>query len=251
LKQFGTVLALALALMTTGCGKTSSSTPPASTAGQAQGVFSGTTSTGLSFQSIILPNDTFYAIYGTKVGNVLYVSGMMTGQGASNNGTYAATVTDFYSSGSTFTGSLAATYVAGVSVSGTISESGNSNVTFNGAVESISSFNYGTPALLSGISGTWTGTLMDGSTAVVNINASGTFSGSDSGCSFSGSITPDSSGKNFFKVSLTYGASPCLSPNQTQAGIGVDYLLSDGVTHQLLAGVASGTSFGTVFVANR
>jgi hypothetical protein len=32
--------------------------------------------------------------------------------------------------------------------------------------------------------GMWTGTLMDGSTAVVNINASGTFSGSDSGCSF-------------------------------------------------------------------
>ena len=155
MKQFGTVLALALALMTTGCGKTSSSTPPASTAGQAQGVFSGTTSTGLSFQSIILPNDTFYAIYGTTIGNVLYVSGMMTGQGASNNGTYAATVIDFYSSGSTFTGSLAATYVAGVSVSGTVSESGNSNVTFNGAVGSISSFNYGTPALLSGISGTW------------------------------------------------------------------------------------------------
>ena len=25
----------------------------------------------------------------------------------------------------------------------------------------------------------------------------------------------------------------------------------DGVTHQLLAGVASGTSFGTIFVANR
>jgi hypothetical protein len=118
-------------------------------------------------------------------------------------------------------------------------------------VESISSFNYGTPALLSGISGTWTGTLMDGSTAVVNIDTSGTFSGSDSGCSFSGTITPDSSGKNFFKVFLTYGASPCLSPNQTQAGIGVDYLLPDGVTHQLLAGVASGTSFGTVFVANR
>src|SRR5580700_3774860 len=101
--------------------------------------------------------------------------------------------------------------------------------------------------------GMWTRTLMDGSTAVVNINASGTFSfsGSDSGCSFSGSITPDSSGKNFFKVSLTYCPSPCLSPNQTQAGIGVDHLLSDGVTHQLLAGVASGTSFGTVFVANR
>jgi hypothetical protein len=250
LKQLSTVLALALAFITVGCSN-SKTTPPASTAGQAQGVFSGTSSDGSSFQSIILPNDTFYAIYGTTSGNVLYISGMMTGQGASNNGKYTATVTDFTNSGTTLTGSVAATYVTGTSISGTVSESGNSNVSFSGTVASTSSFNYTSAALLSDISGTWTGTLMDGSTAIVNIDASGTFSGSDSGCSFSGSMTPDSSGKNFFDISLTYGASPCLSPNQTQAGIGVDYLLSDGVTHQLLAGVASGTSFGTVFVANR
>jgi hypothetical protein len=139
----------------------------------------------------------------------------------------------------TYTGSVNATYVAGASIAGTVSESGNPNVTFNGAVEPISSFNYSTPALLSSISGAWTWTLMDGSTATVNINTGGTFSGSDSGCSFSGSMTPDSAGKNFFNISLTYGASPCSSPNQTQAGIAVDYLLSDGVTHQLLAGVSS------------
>jgi hypothetical protein len=248
LKQFSTVLALAF--ITIGC-STSKTTPPVSTAGQAQGVFSGTTSDGSSFQTIILPNDTFYAIYGTTIGNVLYISGMMTGQGASNNGKYTATVTDFTNGGTTFTGSVAASYVTGTNISGTVSESGNSNVSFSGTVASTSSFNYGNAALLSDISGTWTGTLLDGSTAIVNIDASGTFSGSDSGCSFSGSMTPDSSGKNFFDISLTYGASPCLSPNQTQAGIGVDYLLSDGVTHQLLAGIASGTSFGTVFVANR
>jgi hypothetical protein len=251
LKQFSTVLALALAFITVGCSSSTKTTPPASTAGQAQGVFSGTSSDGSSFQSIILPNDTFYAIYGTTSGNVFYISGMMTGQGASNNGKYTATVTDFTNSGTTLTGSVAATYVTGTSISGTVSESGNSNVSFSGTVASTSSFNYSNAALLSDISGTWTGTLMDGSTAIVNIDASGTFSGSDSGCSFSGSMTPDSSGKNFFDISLTYGASPCLSPNQTQVGIGVDYLLSDGVTHQLLAGVASGTSFGTVFVANR
>lgn len=252
MKQFSTVLALALAFITIGCSSSKTTPPPpSSTAGQAQGVFSGTTSDGSSFQSIILPNDTFYAIYGTTSGNVLYISGMMTGQGASSNGNYTATVTDFNSSGTTFTRSVAATYVTGASIAGTVSESGNSTVTFNGTVGPSSSFNYSSPALLSGISGAWTGTLMDGSTATVHINTSGTFSGSDSGCSFSGTITPDSSGKNFFNISLTYGASPCSLPNQTQSGIAVDYLLSDGVTHQLLAGVASGTSYGTVFVANR
>lgn len=248
MKQFSTVLALALAFITIGC---SSSNKTTTTPSSAQGVFSGTTSNGSSFQSIILPNDTFYAIYGTTSGNVFYISGMMTGQGTSNNGKYTASVTDFYNTGVTYTGSVNATYVTGASIAGTVSESGNPNVTFNGAAEPISSFNYSTPALLSSISGAWTGTLMNGSTATVNINTSGTFSGSDSGCSFSGSLTPDSSGKNFFNISLTYGASPCASPNQTQAGVAVDYLLSDGVTHQLLAGVASGTTFGTVFVANR
>jgi hypothetical protein len=52
-------------------------------------------------------------------------------------------------------------------------------------------------------------------------------------------------------VSLTFGASPCSLPNQTATGIAVEYLLSDGVTHQLLAGVTAGTAFGTVFAAVR
>jgi hypothetical protein len=79
LKQFSTALALALAFITIGC---SSSNKTTTTPSSAQGVFSGTTSNGSSFQSIILPNDIFYAIYGTTSGNVLYISGMMTGQGA-------------------------------------------------------------------------------------------------------------------------------------------------------------------------
>jgi hypothetical protein len=258
LKHLSAVLALAL-LVTAGCGSSKSnnntplgSTPASSsTPGQAQGVFSGTTSTGLSFQSIVIPSDKFYAIYGTTVGNVLYISGMITGQGSSKNGTYTATVTDFYYTGTTTAGSLTATYVAGQSINGTVTESGNTNVTFSGTAMLSTSFNYANPASQSDITGTWTGTLTDGSEAMVSIAEGGSFSGSSSGCSFTGSVTPDASGKNFFIVSLTYSGSPCVKPNQTQVGIGVEYLLSDGVTHQLLAGVASGTSYGTVFVANR
>jgi hypothetical protein len=257
LKQLSAILALAM-LLTSGCGggKSSNSTPlgntpSGNTAGQAQGVFSGTTSTGLSFQGIVVPSDKFYAIYGTTVGNVFYISGLITGQGSSQNGNYTATVTDFYYTGATTTGSLTATYVPGKSINGTVAESGNNDITFNGTAISSASFNYASSALLSDISGTWTGTLTDGSAATVDITASGSFSGSDLGCSFSGSVKPDASGKNFFTVSLTYGGSPCTMPNQIQVGIGVEYLLSDGVTHQLLAGVTSGTSYGTVFVANR
>ena len=35
-----------------------------STTGLAQGVYSGTSSTGVTFDTIVLPNDKFYAIYG-------------------------------------------------------------------------------------------------------------------------------------------------------------------------------------------
>src|SRR5579863_7724404 len=59
-------------------------------AGQAQGVYSGTASSGYSFESIVLPNDKFYGIYGTVTGNSFSASGMVTGQGVSGNDTYTA-----------------------------------------------------------------------------------------------------------------------------------------------------------------
>lgn len=223
------------------------------TAGQAQGVYSGTASNGDSFESIVLPNDKFYGLYGMNSGNVFTVYGMITGQGTSNSGTYtAASVTDFYYTGATYSGSLAASYVQGSSLNGTLNEpSGVGQITFTGSALPASSFNYNTPASLSDISGSWTGTLLDGTTTTVTINSSGTVSGSSGGCAFSGTVAADSSNKNFFDVSLTFGGAPCLLPNQTASGVGVYYLLPDGVTHQLVAGVTVGISAGTVFFAQR
>jgi hypothetical protein len=219
-------------------------------AGQAQGFYVGTASSGYSFSSIILPNDKFYGLYGTATGNTLYVYGMMTGQGTSGNGTYTATATDYLYTGATFSDTISATDVPGTSVNGTITETG-APITFNGTSLVSSSFNYNTAASVSAISGTWSGTLLDGMTTTVTINSNGAVSGSSSGCSFTGTVTPDSSGKNFFDVSLTFGGSPCLAANQTATGIGIEYLRSDGVTHQLLAGVTASSTLGTVFFAER
>jgi hypothetical protein len=220
------------------------------TTGQAQGAYSGTSSNGYTFETIVLPNDKVYAIYGTVSGNVFLIYGMITGQGASGSSTYTATVTDFFHTGTINSGSVTATYVQGSSLNGTLTETGT-NITFTGASLPASTFNFNTQASLSGISGTWTGSLMDGTATTVTISSNGSVGGSSSGCSFSGTVAADSSNKNFFDVSLTFGGSPCSLPNQTVSGIGVDYLLSDGVTHQLLAAVTAGTSVGTVFVAQR
>ncbi len=218
--------------------------------GQAQGVYSGTSSAGNSFYTIVLPNDKFYGIYGTLTSSGLLIAGLITGQGTSGSTTYTASVTDFLYTGSVTSGSLSGSYVPGSSVNGTLTENA-STATFTGTSLAASTFNYSTPASLSAISGTWTGKLLDGMTTTVTISSSGTVTGSSSGCSFSGTVAADSSNKNFFDVSLTFAGSPCAFPNQTATGVGVEYLLSDGVTHQLLAAVTSGTTFGTVFAAER
>jgi hypothetical protein len=243
-----------LSLMLVGCGASYNNNGGTgggnSYAGQAQGVYSGTSSNGFTFSTIVLPNDKFYAIYGTVSGNTLFLNGLITGQGTSGNGTYTATVADFLNTGAESSGSVTASYVAGASLNGTLTENAIMT-TFTGTAEPSTVLNYNTAASLSDISGTWTGSLLDGMTTAVTIASNGTVSGSSSGCSFSGTVAPDASNKNFFDVSLTFAGSPCTFPNQTATGIGVEYLLSDGVTHQLVAGVTSGTSFGTVFAAER
>jgi hypothetical protein len=185
---------------------------------------------------------------------VFFVCGIATGQGASASGKYTATETDFdYCGGSlsVFNGNVKATYTLGSSLSGSLTE-GASSETFSGTVPSSSLFDYNSSASLSAIAGSWSGSLTDGESATVNIDSLGNVTGiSSDGCSFSATITPDNSGKNFFDISLAFGASPCILANQNASGIAVNYLLSDGVTNQLIAGVTSGSSFGIVFAAQR
>src|SRR5579864_8482995 len=147
-------LALAASVFLSSCGGSSGSNSSSasstgrstSTSGQAQGVYVGTTSAGSTFDAIDLPNDTFYAVYGTEIGNALYICGLATGQGKSNDGNYAANETDFDycidGSQSVFTGSVSATYAAGVSMSGSLSETGNPTVTFNATVPPASQFTF-------------------------------------------------------------------------------------------------------------
>jgi hypothetical protein len=221
---------------------------------EVEGVFSGIASSGYTFWIIILPNDELYGIYGTVHGNQLLLDGMITGQGTTNGSGYSASVSDFFYTGSVKSGTFNASGFTGASLDGTLTE-GETVTTFTGESVLGSVWDYGTtfqtPASLSSISGTWTGALLDGMTTTVIISSTGGVTGSSSGCSFTGTVVPDSSRTNFYDVSLTFGGSPCAFPNQTANGIGVEYLLSDGVTNQLLVAVTVGNSAGTVFAAER
>ena len=257
MKIAAALLGILLLLFAVSCGgggsltTTSTTTPTTtqSTAGKAQGVYSGTSSNGWSFSSIVLPNDKYYAIYGNQSSSVFLIYGMMTGQGTSTSNTaYTATVNDYYYTGSVTTGTVNATYVAGTSISGTIVE-GASTLSFTGTAPATSDFNYNAPASLSAVAGAWTGSALDGSSGTLNVSSTGSITGSLSGCSVTGTVTPDSA-KNFYNVSITFGPSPCLLPGQTATGIAITYQISGTTKHQLLAGGTS-SGGGTVFAAIR
>jgi hypothetical protein len=253
------LIVCSVSLMLIGCGTDYNSngggTGGGNSSGQVQGIYSGTLSSGYAVSTIVLPNDKFYAVYGTVVGNTLSLFGLVSGQGASSSdGTYAADVKDYFYTGAVSSGSITAKNGTG-GLNGSLTENGTA-MTFTGtALPPTSPYGYGTlfddPASLSTISGTWTGTLLDGMTTTVTISSSGNVTGSSSGCSFTGTVAPDSSKMNFFNVSLTFGGNPCAFPNQTATGIGVEYLLTDGTTQQLLVAVTAGASAGTVFAASR
>lgn len=214
----------------------------------AQGVFSGTLQGGNAFEAIVTPDDKVYVLHGAASAdpNVFLVDGLVAGQGASNSGRYTASVTDFFGS-NPVSGSLTATYVPATSFTGTI-VAGGTTIPFSGTA--IAGFDVNTAASLSTITGTWIGTLMFFGAGTITIDGNGKLSGNAQGCTFSGTVKPDTSGKNFFTLSVTFGSSPCTAPFQTETGVVVDYLLSNGTTRQLVAAATSG-NFGAAFAANR
>lgn len=228
------------------------SAPAAPPIPSAEGVYQGTTSTGRSFNAVVLEDGSIWALYGTMSNNTLYVNGAFTGTGSSNSGTYAASTTDFPAPGTTpYVGTLTGTYKAGSSFSATLTENGQSE-TVSGSTPAASLYVYNTPASLSKVVGTWTGGLLDGESATVTIQANGSFTGTSSlGCSFTGTLSPRASGKNVFNVSLVFGNTSCASPGQTATGIALAYPIAGGLT-QLVSGaeLASGAS-ATAFFAQR
>lgn len=230
-----------------GGGKSNSVTPPPVT-GQAQGVYEGSTSDGGQFVGIVEPNDNLYAVY---VSSSLVLSGMISGTATESSGSFNATIHDFYADGTVNAGTLAGSFVAGTSLTGTLTET-NVSVTLNGTAVPSTNYNYAAAAHLADIAGSWSGNLLDGETADLTISSAGAVTGTSSlGCTFTGTVTPDTSGKNFFDVSLTFGASPCLAPNVGVSGVGIVVPATSGSSAQILSAVkASDNSLGTVFLGS-
>jgi hypothetical protein len=216
-----------------------------------QGVYQGTSSNGKTIDALVLEDGSFWDMYGVPSGSALAVQGVATGSSSASNGTFTISFNDFYAPGTTpVSGSGSGTY-SGSNLIGTQTENGVTG-TFNATAPVTTTYNYNTAANISSITGSWSGSLLDGETGTVNILAGGTLTGTSSlGCTVTGTVTPRPSGKNVFNVSLTFGASPCALPNQTTSGIGLTYPLSNG-TNQLIVGlVTPSQSKATAFFAVR
>jgi hypothetical protein len=188
------------------------STP--TSAGTAEGLWTGTTSNGYGVSLLVLENAETWGIYysGNTIWGSLY--GTSTGSGT----VFSATGTDFYfATRESVQGTLSGTVNAGVSISATSSGSGlTANLIYNNS--------YNTPASLATIAGRYTGwgitrdTLAQ--TLSFQVSSAGVITGAVPGCSVSGTILPRASGKNVFNVSTTFTGNLCaLGSGTTTTGI--------------------------------
>jgi hypothetical protein len=223
----------------TGIGGVPITTGPSSTP---EGVYGGALSGSASsdFQALVLENGDFWALYGKDMGSIFYVEGFVQGNGAWSNGSSytSGNIRDFgfYPA---LSGTLTATYNGSAkTINGTVSYQQSGVIQFSGGPISGSLYDYEASASLASAMGNWSAMSSLGGSVSVSIASNGTLTISEGGCTGTGTIAPRPSGKNVFNVSVTFGSTPCLLPNQTATGIGIVYPLKSGQT-QLVAAITS------------
>lgn len=232
-----------------GGGTTSAATPVTNSV--LQGVWTGTSSSGYALNILSLENGETYAMFGTNAGGVFAVAGFDEVAISVNGSAITGSLHEYDYTSSTYTGNLTGTVTTGTSLSGSTTFSSNVTRTFTATPISASSFNYSLPAAIVDVSGNWTGTMLNGTSATLSISSTGVVSGLNGGCSFSGTSAPRASGKNVFDVNVTFGPSPCALPNQTATGVAMDYMSTNGKKQLLVAIQDTAKAHGTMFFAQR
>lgn len=266
--RFSLLLSVAATLAACGGGgggsaPTGSTAGTAASVGAAQGIYSGSFSSAAfpngKFDNLVLDDDSYYVLYGNRdsTTGALIVYGLIQGNGtALSNGTFSSpNLKDFLNTGQVSDGSLTATYQSGASFNGTVTENGQS-VGFSAVapVAGSTSYNYNAAAVLSTITGSWSGTDLSGGGRTFSVSTTGALSGTTStGCPYSGSIVPRASGKNVFDVVVTIATSSACGTNLgiTGSGIAVTGLLPNGSRQLLIANKSADRTKGTVVFATR
>jgi hypothetical protein len=200
----------------------------------ATGLYKGVTSNGREVAGVVLDDNSFYAIY-SGVNSPCCTGGAVQGTVRAEAGSFSVTdAVDVNIEGlGTQLASVSGTYGQKQFINGTIVYPASSQtVTFSANY----SADYENTPTLSAIAGTFAGkanTVKGAERITFSISATGDLSGSGtSGCTFSGTVTPRSSG-NVYVTTIQLGAAPCAMPGATLTGIsyfdrttGLDYTVA-------------------------
>lgn len=207
-----------------------------------------------NFNLLILENNEFWALYGYETASEFLVTGFVQGQGKLSNGTFTSTNGKDYFAGLGYNGMITARFNDKTkAIDGTMSSSGGVEVGFSGAPIIDPQYDYLKPASIASVAGAWTThNLSTAETIRIDIaNGGGITATTSNGCRFTGSLAPRFTGKNVFDVTIRFGSSPCLLPNQRATGFAIVYPLVNGRT-QLVAAVTDSTrSFGDALFGTR
>jgi len=215
------------------------------------GLYFGTLSHGFIHNTLVLDKGQYYVFYGVSTTASLKLAGFIQGSATNNNEKFVSSdLKDFFWDGSVSGGTLNATYT-GSAFNGTLGKK-DLNIYLTGTPLASAFYNYDVAPNIPDIAGAWTLTSLAGAATTMKIDPNGTFTGNTGRCTYTGTLAPRASGKNVFDVSLTFGGSPCSEPGLAVTGAAIDFLLSDGVTRQLImAGVTATREQGTAIFGTR
>jgi hypothetical protein len=209
----------------------------------AEGLWQGTSSTGLSGSIVVLENGDLWGY--TKAGND-YVSAI-AGTASGNGTTFSASGSEFvFSSNRVGTGTYSGTVNQKLRIQGTSSNSGSIDLAYNNYYDQgITAAEIAGSYSLSGRTASYSI-----SNIVLTIGPSGSFTLVDHGCTTSGTATPRASGKAIVNVSATGTGDCVLGSGVTLSGIAV---LNKLVTPNVISVIAlnSGKTDGLVLLGNK
>ena len=217
-----------------------------------EGLWTGTLNSGYTVNALILENGEYYTTIGQTSGSNFIVSAFDYGSYITVGNVGQSYFREFYPNGTSNLGSGIGQVNTGVSLNGTVALQGYNAVSLNLTPFTTSSYNYNQAANINDIAGSWSGYFFSTSNLLTtfNINSNGTFTGSASTCTFTGTITPRPSGKNVFNSTITNG-SGCINPGLVQTGIAISYITSTGKRQLIASGLDSTKSIGNMYLAQR
>lgn len=210
---------LAFSISACGSGGGDNSSSPPAPATSAEGLWNGTDSTGSSVAGLVLSDGTYWFLY-SVANNPSVIAGVVQGNASTQTGSFTSSNTKDFNleDPAIFDATLAGSYVMKQSLTGTVTYVGGGQITFNSTYDA----DYDLIPDVNLVVGTYTGsTATAGGTESVTVTLSspGSITGTGaSGCFFTGSFAPRSSG-NVYDVSVTFAGGVCSNGTSTVTGV--------------------------------